>query len=93
MLMNKPSAGRFDTASNWSPSALCCFNRPRHPERTVLYRVLFHHFERCVAKHKGLVVASWANYSNRGKGDIGRVARIGEGGVMEMPCCAALRGS
>jgi len=46
------------------------FNRPRHPERTVLYRVLFHHFERFVAEYKGLVVAKWANNSNRGKGDI-----------------------
>jgi hypothetical protein len=25
--------------------------RPRHPERTVLYRVLFHHFERFVAEY------------------------------------------
>jgi len=47
--------------------------RPRHPERIVLYRVLFHHFERFVADYKGLVVAKWANYSNRGKNDIGRV--------------------
>jgi len=31
--------------------------RPRHPERTVLYRVLFHHFERFVAEYEGLVVA------------------------------------
>jgi hypothetical protein len=49
--------------------------RPRHPERTVLYRVLFHHFERFVAEYEDLVVASWAYYSNRGKGDIGGVAR------------------
>ena len=34
--------------------------RPQHPERTVLYRVIFHHFERFVAEYKGLVVASWA---------------------------------
>jgi hypothetical protein len=27
--------------------------RPRHPERTVLYRVLFHHFERFVAEYEG----------------------------------------
>ena len=33
------------------------FNRPRHPERTVLYRVLFHHFERFVAEYKSLVAA------------------------------------
>jgi hypothetical protein len=26
--------------------------RPRHPERTVLYRVLFHHFERFVAEYE-----------------------------------------
>ena len=26
--------------------------RPRHPERTVLYRVLFHHFERFVAAYQ-----------------------------------------
>jgi len=26
--------------------------RPRHPERTVLYRVIFHHFERFVAEHE-----------------------------------------
>jgi hypothetical protein len=26
--------------------------RPRHPERTVLYRVLFHHFERISAEYK-----------------------------------------
>jgi hypothetical protein len=45
------------------------FYRPRHPEKTVLYRVLFHHFERFVAEYEGLVVASWANYSNRGKQD------------------------
>jgi hypothetical protein len=49
--------------------------RPRHPERTVLYRVLFHHFERFVAEYEDLVVASWVNYSNRGKSDIGGVAR------------------
>jgi len=49
--------------------------RPRHPERTVLYRVFFHHFERFVAEYEDLVVASWAYYSNRGKGDIGGVAR------------------
>jgi hypothetical protein len=27
--------------------------RPRHPERTVLYRVLSHHFERFVAEYEG----------------------------------------
>jgi hypothetical protein len=26
--------------------------RPRHPERTVLYRVLFHHFERFLADYE-----------------------------------------
>jgi hypothetical protein len=26
--------------------------RPRHPERTVLYRVLFHYFERFLAKYE-----------------------------------------
>jgi hypothetical protein len=26
--------------------------RPRHPERTVLYRVLFHHFERFVTEYE-----------------------------------------
>jgi len=26
--------------------------RPRHPERTILYRVLFHHFERFVAEYE-----------------------------------------
>jgi len=26
--------------------------RPRHPERTVLYRVLFHYFERFMAEHE-----------------------------------------
>jgi len=26
--------------------------RPRHPERTVLYRVLFHHFERFLAEYE-----------------------------------------
>jgi len=26
---------------------------PRHPERTVLYRVFFHHFERFVAEYEG----------------------------------------
>jgi hypothetical protein len=26
--------------------------RARHPERTVLYRVLFHHFERFVAEYE-----------------------------------------
>ena len=26
--------------------------RPQHPERTVLYRVLFHHFERFVAEYE-----------------------------------------
>jgi len=28
--------------------------RPRHPERTVLYRVLFHYFDRFVAEYEGL---------------------------------------
>jgi len=27
--------------------------RPRHPERTVLYRVLFHYFERFLAEYEG----------------------------------------
>ena len=27
--------------------------RPRHPERTVLYRVIFHHFERFLAEYEG----------------------------------------
>jgi hypothetical protein len=27
--------------------------RPRHPERTVLYRVLFHYFDRFLAEYKG----------------------------------------
>ncbi|MBM3298115.1 MAG: transposase [Candidatus Aminicenantes bacterium] len=27
--------------------------RPRHPERTVLYRVMFHHFERFLAGYEG----------------------------------------
>ena len=26
--------------------------RPRHPERTVLYRVLFHYFERFLAEYE-----------------------------------------
>jgi len=26
--------------------------RPRHPERTVLYRVLFHHFDRFLAEYE-----------------------------------------
>jgi len=26
--------------------------RPRHPERTVFYRVLFHHFERFLAEYE-----------------------------------------
>ena len=26
--------------------------RPRHPERTVLYRVMFHHFERFLAEYE-----------------------------------------
>jgi len=70
--------------------------RPRHPERPVLYRVLFHHFERFLAEYKdhferlaaeyeGLVVASWANYPNRGKGDIGGVARRVGRVVIETP--------
>jgi hypothetical protein len=46
-----------------------------HPERTVLYRVLFYHFERFVAEYEGLVLAKWVNYSNRRKGDIGEGAR------------------
>jgi hypothetical protein len=51
--------------------------RPRHPERTVLYRVLSHHLDRFLTEYEGLVLASWANYSNRGKGDIDGVARRG----------------
>jgi len=27
--------------------------RARHPERTVLYRVLFHHFERFLTEYEG----------------------------------------
>ncbi len=27
--------------------------RPRHPERTVLYRVLFHYFDRFLAEYEG----------------------------------------
>ncbi len=27
--------------------------RPRHPERTVLYRVLFHHFDRFLTEYEG----------------------------------------
>jgi hypothetical protein len=26
--------------------------RPRHPERTVLYRVIFHHFDRFLAEYE-----------------------------------------
>jgi hypothetical protein len=26
--------------------------RPRHPERTVLYRVLFHHFDKFLAEYE-----------------------------------------
>jgi len=59
--------------------------RPRHPEQPVLYRVIFQHFDRFIAEHKGLVVASWANYSNRGKGDIGGVARRVGRVVIETP--------
>ena len=59
--------------------------RPRHPEQTVLCYVLSHHFERFVAEYKGLAVASWANYSNRGKGDIGGVARRVGRVVIETP--------
>jgi len=46
------------------------FYRLRHPERTVLYQVQFHHFDRFIAEFKGLVVVKWANNSNMGKGDI-----------------------
>jgi len=49
--------------------------RPRHPERTVLYRVLSHYFERFVGKDESLVVAKWVKHSNRGKSDIGGVVR------------------
>ena len=28
------------------------FYRPRHPERTVLYRVLFHHFDRFLIEYE-----------------------------------------
>ena len=28
------------------------FYRPRHPERTVLYRVLFHHFDRFLTEYE-----------------------------------------
>ncbi len=27
--------------------------RPRHPERTILYRVLFHYFDRFLAEYEG----------------------------------------
>jgi hypothetical protein len=30
--------------------------RPRHPERTVLYRVLSHYFERFVAEYEGAFI-------------------------------------
>jgi hypothetical protein len=33
--------------------------RPRHPERTVLYRLLFHYFERFLAEKEGQVGYRW----------------------------------
>jgi hypothetical protein len=30
--------------------------RPRHPERTVLYRVLSHHFDRFLAEYEGAFI-------------------------------------
>ena len=35
---------------------------PRHPEKTVLYRVLFHHFERFVAEYEGRFERTYGYY-------------------------------
>jgi ribosomal protein S27E len=35
------------------PLAVAGVYRPRHPERTVLYRVLFHYFDRFLAEYEG----------------------------------------
>jgi hypothetical protein len=48
-------AGRSSAVSILSGSfalAMAGTYRPRHPERTALYRVLFHHFERFLAEYE-----------------------------------------
>jgi hypothetical protein len=46
------------------------FYRPRHPERTVLYRVLFHHFERFVAEYEARFEKEYGYAGGRTGGEI-----------------------
>ena len=43
--------------------------RPRHPERTVLYRVLFHYFERFLAKYEDRFKREYRLCSPRARSD------------------------
>jgi len=44
------------------------FYRPRHPERTVLYRVLFHHFDRFLTEYESLFEKEFGSlFQNRGR--------------------------
>jgi hypothetical protein len=51
--------------------------RPRHPERTVLYRVLFHHFERFVAEYESRFEREYGYFRPIVKGGRGKDADPG----------------
>jgi len=44
--------------------------RPRHPERTVLYRVLFHHFDRFLAEYEGRFEKEYGYAGGRAGGQV-----------------------
>ena len=59
--------------------------RPRHPERTVLYRVLFHHFKRFLAEYESrfekaygkgqVMVRYYSLYANAHRGKVRKAGR------------------
>jgi serine/threonine protein kinase len=64
--------------------------RPRHPERTVLYRVLFHYFDRFLAEYEGRFEKEYSFFRPiikevvEGSFVAGRyriLSKLGEGGI------------
>jgi len=45
--------------------AMAGVNRPRHPERTVLFRVLFHYFDRFLAEYENRLEKEYGFFDKR----------------------------
>ena len=45
------------------------FYRPRHPERTALYRVLFHHFDRFLTEYESRFEREYRLYSPQARSE------------------------